>query len=200
MRKCYSLVPWEGNCETEFSMQDAYSEVPLESAPVEWRGRKQDRKQEVQLWCGPSDSFYWLYRECWVSPNRAEMSRHSYYHVDQTLCVDYPGKEHDSWQGCTLLLRQTLKRLTAGGRLSTAVPTAAATHPSLKRDLKLEAYLSILDRWEEKLSSQEITVLKLKGKLSKIFSNASQAIAILVPGYRNFDTVVWNEMTEIAYF
>lgn len=34
---------------------------------------------------------------------------------------------------------------TAGGRLSTAVPTAAATHPSLKRDL-LEAYLSILDR------------------------------------------------------
>lgn len=99
MRKCYSLVPWEGNCETEFSMQDVYSEVPLDSAPVEWRGRKQDWEREksscdvgqVTASIGPTESDG-------VSPNWAEMSRHSYYHLDQTLCVDYLGKEHDLGQ------------------------------------------------------------------------------------------------------
>lgn len=50
MRKCCSLVPWEGDRETEFSIQDVYSEVPLDSTPVEWRGRKQDWAEgEVQL-------------------------------------------------------------------------------------------------------------------------------------------------------
>ena len=99
MRKCYSLVPWEGNCETEFSMQDVYSKVPLDSAPVEWRGRKQDWEREksscdvgqVTASTGPTENDG-------VSPNRAEMSRHSYYHLDQTLCVDYLGKEHDLGQ------------------------------------------------------------------------------------------------------
>lgn len=96
MRKCYSLVSWEGNCETEFSMQDVYSEVPLDSAPVEWSGRKQDGESEKSS-CdvGPVTASIGATDSAGVSPNRAEMSRHSYYHVDQTLCVDYPGKEHD---------------------------------------------------------------------------------------------------------
>lgn len=141
MRKCYSLVPWEGNCETEFSMQDVYSEVPLESAPGEWRGRKQDRKQEVQLWCRPSDSFYWLYRECWRSLKSGwDVQAFILPCGSDTVCR-LPRKEHDLARMHSPGLRQTLK----SWQLEAAYPQQSQQlqqHILHWREIWLEAYLS----------------------------------------------------------
>ena len=62
------------------------------------------------------------------------MARPLFYCMDQTLGANHPGKKRDLGKA-SLELRQTLKRLTAGGCLSRVVPTDGTTHPLLKNDL-----------------------------------------------------------------
>lgn len=50
VRKCCSLGPQEGDQEPEFSTQNVYSGLSLDSTPGEGRGWKQDWVEgEVQL-------------------------------------------------------------------------------------------------------------------------------------------------------